>query len=579
MTNLLTELMGTPGVGIVSGVRVFHHTGPTATSYTTPGDTGTVYVANPDGRGYFTAADQPFFKYDEVLLPGDTSEVKTWHWHVPQQVATFSFTVMVEAALPSETSLPPIPAAGFSYPGDTILNPITDKDPNVRYYASYVGIEFDDTTSLAGYYRTITKYHATLVGGAPDATHYDYRVPLAGTTLSHLNAKLDSISAEPGVKYAFPFAYWTRAIIHSRAPDDLAALHETALSPTAVALPMLSANPALTKVPPIGVIASFNCQVEVREAKLTCRDAELPAPSAAIQRAPIGGSGAQIRSTNVAYDAAASDFRADVSLTNLLTERMGTPGAGIVSGVCVFLHTGPTATSYNAPGDTGTVYVANPDGRGYFTAADQPFFKYDEVLLPGDTSEVKTWHWYVPPQVATFAFTVMVEAALPTDTALPPVPLEAFRFSDDTLANPITEAGPGVRYYPTYVGIKFDDTTSLVTYHRIINKHSAVLIAGSAATSEYVFRIPNPGTNLVRFGALVDSISAERGVTYAYPLAFWRNTRVGGGTPAWAHGIVFEYPIGRKAGKAPQHTPAFAITDGGSRFCLSPGSITGASPD
>src|SRR6185295_1871675 len=58
--NLVAQAMNTadgttPDAG---GIKVFFHSGPTATS-----GTGTVSVANPDGVATFTQSNQPFFGY------------------------------------------------------------------------------------------------------------------------------------------------------------------------------------------------------------------------------------------------------------------------------------------------------------------------------------------------------------------------------------------------------------------------------------------------------------------------------------------------------------------------------------
>jgi hypothetical protein len=72
-------------------VQVFFHLGPTATS-----GTGIITVANADGTGTFTAANQPYFAYHQILAQNAVSSAKTWQLQVTGSVNTFSFIVYIE---------------------------------------------------------------------------------------------------------------------------------------------------------------------------------------------------------------------------------------------------------------------------------------------------------------------------------------------------------------------------------------------------------------------------------------------------------------------------------------------------
>jgi hypothetical protein len=81
--NLIPQGLGSADGLTTTGIKVFHHTGPTVTSSTGP---GTVMVANPDGIGTFTGSDQPYFEYLSYLPPPDPPTVygtslKTWQWN------------------------------------------------------------------------------------------------------------------------------------------------------------------------------------------------------------------------------------------------------------------------------------------------------------------------------------------------------------------------------------------------------------------------------------------------------------------------------------------------------------------
>jgi hypothetical protein len=97
--NLTAQAMGTAD-GVTpsaTGVRVFVHSGPTAT-----GGSGPVAVANADGEALFLAANQKFFQYDGILPPGDTSAAKEWRFSLPKTVTSFTFGVYVAAPVRAE---------------------------------------------------------------------------------------------------------------------------------------------------------------------------------------------------------------------------------------------------------------------------------------------------------------------------------------------------------------------------------------------------------------------------------------------------------------------------------------------
>ncbi len=72
-------------------VRVFFHQTPTVTV-----GTGSIDVANTDGTETFTAGNQPFFAYHEILEKDEVSSVKTWQLSMPLSVDMFQFQLLVE---------------------------------------------------------------------------------------------------------------------------------------------------------------------------------------------------------------------------------------------------------------------------------------------------------------------------------------------------------------------------------------------------------------------------------------------------------------------------------------------------
>jgi Tol biopolymer transport system component len=100
-------------------------------------------------------------------------------------------------------------------------------------------------------------------------------------------------------------------------------------------------------------------------------------------------------------------FAFDMTVENLLVQKMGTADGATVDGVRVFFHSGPTVTA-----GTGEVEVLNATGTSTFTGAGQPYFLYPEVLAYRDTSQAVRWELGMPATVESFDFTLYVHTEL-----------------------------------------------------------------------------------------------------------------------------------------------------------------------
>jgi hypothetical protein len=95
--NLLQTAMGTQD-GVTpdpSGVRVFLVDGVHTTS-----GSGQVTVANADGVDIFTASNQSYFAYPGIIAAHDSSAYKRWKLRFDPGVGSFSFSLLVSAAVP-----------------------------------------------------------------------------------------------------------------------------------------------------------------------------------------------------------------------------------------------------------------------------------------------------------------------------------------------------------------------------------------------------------------------------------------------------------------------------------------------
>ncbi|HEX6910736.1 MAG TPA: lamin tail domain-containing protein, partial [Longimicrobium sp.] len=125
----------------------------------------------------------------------------------------------------------------------------------------------------------------------------------------------------------------------------------------------------------------------------------------------LGGQNLYVRlaSANAAYDAGTETFSVDVTVQNLMNEALGTPD-GVTpdpQGIMVFFTADPAVTS-----GSGDVTVTNNDGTAFFTAANQAYHTYAEVLDKDEVSSVKTWQFHMDPTVGTFRFTVLLSTSI-----------------------------------------------------------------------------------------------------------------------------------------------------------------------
>jgi hypothetical protein len=114
-------------------------------------------------------------------------------------------------------------------------------------------------------------------------------------------------------------------------------------------------------------------------------------------------------------------FSAPVGVRNLLAFPIGDEQAGATPtdtmGIYVFVSSGPTVTGTSSScSPTCTVTVLNEHGMLAFTAANQPYWHWNERLGAAgggnDTTRVRgTWTFEADTQVTAFQFEVLVSAA------------------------------------------------------------------------------------------------------------------------------------------------------------------------
>jgi hypothetical protein len=162
-----------------------------------------------------------------------------------------------------------------------------------------------------------------------------------------------------------------------------------------------STGPSLPPMPE--AVAAVDCVASVAARQITCGG-----PRTAPGQEILGGQGTRVvlRSSNVAYTPADSNFTFDVSVQNLGVQQIGSDGSS-TTGIRVFFQDLPTAVL-----GAGAIDIEH-DSVGTFTAPNQSYYVYNEQLLSTETSSLQTWEFNVDPGVQTFSFTVLVAADVP----------------------------------------------------------------------------------------------------------------------------------------------------------------------
>lgn len=168
------------------------------------------------------------------------------------------------------------------------------------------------------------------------------------------------------------------------------------------------AVPGLPDTPPEGAVQALLCTASVSTRAVSC---ESPTPAGGARLQILGGQNTNVKltSSNVSYTPADSTFSFDVTVQNLMPEKMGTTdGVNLdPDGIRVFFASGPTVT-----GGSGAATVANADDQGTFTGTGQYYFQYDEMLATNQVSSPRTWQLHIDPSVSTFSFMVYVATDL-----------------------------------------------------------------------------------------------------------------------------------------------------------------------
>src|SRR6476661_4055365 len=181
------------------------------------------------------------------------------------------------------------------------------------------------------------------------------------------------------------------------------------------------------------VLLSLTCQMNGNSATITCT-APTASPPQGVNASVIYGATATYAiffPFNLVKDTVAQTWQFTAYLQNLLKQSIGTLNGTTTTGVKVFV------TDFHATSGTGTVSVANADGTGTFTAPNQPYFNYNQIIASNSYSGNKLWKFNVPNTVTAVSMSILISTDFPAEqnvTIAPPDTLPAWVRSDTNVS-------------------------------------------------------------------------------------------------------------------------------------------------
>jgi Subtilase family len=215
--NDLGEPLGTPDGSTVTGIKVF-----VSQLYVTSGS-GTVSIANADSTGTFTAANQPYWLYNQMLAPTQVSNSRNWQIYLAPTVDGFYLAIETYAAFPAEYTTP---ATAPDTTVDSIYarSNITNVDPNygIPHLYNVVTVDFARDTSSDDRELAVAAVGGTVVGGW-DYINNDgfYLIGIPGdSTGAGLATAISTLESLPQVANASPEFILDTNIAEYRRPND-----------------------------------------------------------------------------------------------------------------------------------------------------------------------------------------------------------------------------------------------------------------------------------------------------------------------------------------------------------------------
>ena len=242
------------------------------------------------------------------------------------------------------------------------------------------------------------------------------------------------------------------------------------------------------------VLLAITCRFERASMSVAC-SVPLSVP-AGVSASVIYGSVpgyAQFYPYNLVKDTVAQTWQFTAYLQNLLKQSIGTLNGTTVTGVKVFI------TDFHATAGTGAVSVANADGTSNFTAPNQPYFNYNQIVAAAGYSSNKLWKFNVPKTVTAVSMSILISTDFPAEqtvTLAPPDSIPAWVHSDTNMAAP-TATGSG-NFTKRIVKVRFRPSATLADRQLAIASVNGQVMGGKLPPDGiggyYLVQVSDDGT-------------------------------------------------------------------------------------
>lgn len=256
-----------------------------------------------------------------------------------------------------------------------------------------------------------------------------------------------------------------------------------------------SPKPSEVTTPP--VLLSLTCVLDSKSTAISCKPA-MPSATAGVNANVIYAATftyAIFFPYNLVKDTVAHTWAFTAYLQNLLKQSVGTLNGTTVTGVKVFV------TDFHATAGSGTVSVANADGTGTFTAPNQPYFNYNQIVAPSGYSANKLWKFNVPNTVTAVSMSILISTDFPAEqnvTSIPPTSIPTWVQADTNLGGPTTGSVIGVKYFKRVIRVFFQPTATLADRQLAVAYVNGAVVGGWRALDGvggfYVVQVPDDGT-------------------------------------------------------------------------------------
>lgn len=244
------------------------------------------------------------------------------------------------------------------------------------------------------------------------------------------------------------------------------------------------------------VILSLTCTFGEAATSVTC-EPSTPPTAAGVSASVISGTESpksakygSFFASNLVKDSVAHTWQFTARVQNLLKQSIGTLDDARITGVKVFV------TNVHATSGTGAVSVANADSTGTFTAANQSYFIYNQIVAPNGYTKNKLWKFNVPSTVTSVSMSILISTDYPAEqnvTLVPPTTIPEWVHSDTNFAS--LSAGSFTKHI---VKVRFRPWATLTDRQLAIALVNGTVVGGQlwpdGTSGYYLVKVADDGT-------------------------------------------------------------------------------------